>query len=830
MDEFVKHTAGAESVAPTISLCSLAVPPANVGKSPPVSQPISSAPKLAYAFHDNQPVSVVIRLSHDRVLDQQHDARTKELAPMTTPPQVLSAMFSTTLFTVGTGSNDLVAPPSDGGRKIPNFDSYSTKCNELLNEIQVASVYLFKLEDATRQADSDFATHKSEAADFPDHLISMLDGLDPILNASANLLSLPLKYSTTITEALVKVLKNNGLGDTFASAVSEMFKTIGQVSDVIEELRGSKKQMQDDYRKVSETYRTFCGHVGQICSYGYIPKTLGSIASLSAVIPVLQRRLNSSAKCFKFLKDLGDTVISNQEKLGGDADEILTKLGGVYANVNPVLDSTLKDIQSLPGQVNNLYDALDVVRKDVQVFFNASHTISKQCRHVEAKVIATDMARSWCIRINAAMEPFDSLLHQFGVRIAENRMVTVPADLPDDGQPVNFSQLLSIIVPEGLNMLLDNFFRLKDFDNEIVEVGKKFQKPAIETSFANFKIALQQLFDTVEPKNLNTYSPRSDLDTGKPAGPAFLVLNPVLDEPTAQSLQSILREISDKHGIVVEQHAEITYDTIRIPEWAKTGQVDLKSIQDVNLLFWSRKWDALEPDHPSEVFLRWYELLERLDSTVKGRQSWQRTDTSAPLSYTAPATLAADSAKALWTILEEKAIVGANLYGTEIKMPLQKPLHDRIHQLIRGTVRLPPESMDILRLLTSPKKPSKGENNTVPLAAVYYALPAPAFNLVESAFEDGKIPADLKAVIEGQREFVDVANQLGPLICGADNDKTTVAVPGYSATKSLGALSALYGDSSLMDARKMLELTGNEVEVREFVKIAGCEERIRVEG
>src|SRR6202012_5569266 len=107
--------------------------------------------------------------------------------------------------------------------KVPNFDTYLVKYTILLEEIRKVNTCLANMKGAAEQADADFASYTSEAVDFCDHFVTMLVGFEPILDATRNLLDLPLKYRNALTQALVKLIKEVGLPDAAADLIPHLF-------------------------------------------------------------------------------------------------------------------------------------------------------------------------------------------------------------------------------------------------------------------------------------------------------------------------------------------------------------------------------------------------------------------------------------------------------------------------------------------------------------------------------------------------------------------------------------------------------------------------------
>lgn len=176
----------------------------------------------------------------------------------------------------------------------------------------------------------------------------------------------------------------------------------------------------------------------------------------------------------------------------------------------------------------------------------------------------------------------------------------------------------------------------------------------------------------------------------------------------------------------------------------------------------------------------------------------------------APATLT-DANRDLWHFLEEAAILGGSEYQSAIVGPLQKPLYDRIDELLKGTIQLPAGqgADDIFKKL---------QPISVNQRPVSYTLSKEALDLVSSAFPDRKIPDALSELFAGQEDFEFARVDLARLLPGA----SSIA----SVDAAMGALRDLHDDYILMVARRLLELTNDNATTTNFVELVGGGKRL----
>lgn len=767
--------------------------------------------KFGYALSDGHPVSVLLRIGQRRVVARQA-ASLRDLPELLLPKDAFSE--------VGEPADEAAPPEAPSGGKFPQFDRYAAKYRELCIEMNQAKSYLVRLQEAASQADAGFANYTPEAAAFCGYYLDMLGGLDQILTASQQLLSLPLKYETVLTQKAAQWAKEIGLPDFISSDLFPgLFRIIAEVQKATAALQTDKKLAVEKATVVREAYSMFQAHVAQICSPEHFPKTLEpGVTTISSLVRVLERRLASTEKCFAVIYNLGEAIFQNRDKMGDKADEVWAKLGAIYDKLLPAIDSTLEDTKQIPGQLEDLYGSLMAMHGDVQRFFRATATVSELCRKVEAKVIAADQVRVYCTRINNALGPLEAVLEELGLHPDPPKRSGDTASLSTQtmlkginerlAQPiVGLTDLLSEALYLGLQALIENFFKLGDVNEEMSSLEEMLRKQS-EGNIKKLDDAVQQLIRLVEPKNHNTYtippptrpdgtSATAPGDGVGPEATRFQVSSPLVDDTTARALGEILQEVNAIAASVVPPPAGAPVAAaIVTPKWAAPG-VNPEPVVGYLLAARGREWDAAEPAHPSAVFTAWYGLLERLDRVMARRAAWQRAGPQAPPPQAMPASVASDAGRsALWTQLEANAVAGGAMYEEAIAAPLTKPLRDRVDLLLGGTVRLPAEAEaadgDLLKLLPPPK-------DGAALAPLYFVraglVASPAAEGIEGEAERLAVAA---RVLADRDEFEAVASDLYPRLEAAADIYNARNLPPDAGT---AALVRIRGDYRLIGAR-----------------------------
>ncbi|GKT61037.1 hypothetical protein ColTof4_01150 [Colletotrichum tofieldiae] len=801
--------------------------------------PSAKLPKFGYALFDGDPVSILIRIGQKRVVDQQAACLLEPLVKLPSPEVIMSSMDGAT------------APSkSSSEAKFQGFDNYAAKRRELLVEIGKAKAFLARVEEAAIKVDDGFSSFKPEALAFCGYYASMLGGLDPVLKASQELLGLPLKYESVLTQNMSKWVKDLGLPDVLSThLVPGLYKVVGQAKAAIAALEVEKQHAVQKATTAEEAYAGFHAQVARACSKDRFPNVLGlGVINISFLIRVLKSRLDSTENAYEAIHNIGESISLNRDKMMTETDTVWEKLGAVYNDLLPVMDVTLKDIKEIPERLVDLYDSMAIIHRNVQTFFQATATILDLCRKVEAKVMAADKLQTYCARINNAIGPFEVVLEEFGVHpddpttggeatsasVTQNLLKGVNERL---SQPLeSLSDVLSEGLFLGIQALVEHYINL-DYVNVEMDALEKTLRQKFSDDIERFDKAVQKLIQLVEPKSNIMYTVPASVDNGSSNSNSptifdriegsdltrFQVSNPVLDENTAQALQQILREINTiatslavspptPGGVALDP--VVGFNSVVVtPKWATPG-INPEPIVNYLLTTRGREWDALEPSHPSEVFIEWFGLLENLDRIMAQRLASQ------PLSQPIPASITADAGRSsLWTLLQEKACVGGTMYQAAIGKPLRGPLRDRLDMLLQGMLRLEPGEAadnDFLKKLPVPVEGSM----LMPAYFLRVGLVAPmAAGIANGTSKaQGYLAAPTLNLGRDRDEFETVAGELYPRLAAAENIYKSL---GLAPDIGTSALTSIRVDYNLMDARKLLEVSGSEGTARKFLDIVG---------
>jgi hypothetical protein len=518
-------------------------------------------------------------------------------------------------------------------------------------------------------------------------------------------------------------------------------------------------------------------------------------------------------KPFTLLQSIREAVFREKSKLAGDTQGLMANLEATYAKLVPVAESISTNIKNAIEKVDTLFQLLPAVHNDVNRFFQAARALSELCRAVETKVIAAYRVKSLCMHIETAVGLFEGLLARLEVQAdpssGVSELLKVYPKLPEPVE-VTFN-FLSTVICVGISALLNKYFKLSDLKETMASLKTDLDvSPSADVVL--LEQALEQLIPFVATKKLAPYPASTNPEAPVPR---FQILNPLMDDNSANTLSDTLQNVVGLAKNIKLQDGAALFPDLNKSLDPTSVRASENLLKNMYLLTWAQAWDKAEPIHPSQVFLRWYSLLECLDGLIKKRKNWQRLDKDAPLPQAAPVSLAS-SALTLWQKLEEKATVGGSQYNLAIITPLQKPLHERIDQLLGGLVQLPPSSAatDILKILPPSKE---GQVTTA------YEVPQSAQDLVASAFADSKVPEALSSINANQASFEEVAADLRPLLASAGGIYASSNLPPDAGVK---AINDLHDDYNLIVATKLLELTNDQLKAKKYVELVGSEGKL----
>lgn len=784
-------------------------------KSSRTSRPVPT-PMVATAIHAGCPVSILMRTLHNPIVRDQEHTRSTPLTPFQ-KPQILgrqdaikAKMHLSALKGVTTSDTNANTTTTS---QIPNFDIFGDKFKQLKNETDHVTGIIKKLLPIAQQADDGFAMYRPEALHFFDHFVAMLDGVDPILEATQGTLKMPLDYHQQVAGKTAELFEALGLPEGTNYIIEPIFECISKTKDAVDDFAKKKTELRSSSVDTSAVYKEWHKHVVQIYSPDRFPRSLGAgVTDLSSFLNALSRRLNSILTCFCRLYETGNaafTVGKDQMKGTKAAEDILKCLDDAYEGLLPIIERFVNDVHDMPDYIWFLYKSLQLVHGDLVRLFDASNAIAEKCRTLELEVMAADRVRSLCDRVNASFGPLQKLFGEPEVNSkAQEHAGTQPyGDLSD---------FFSEVVYAGITVLLDSHFNLGQLTADVDDLRDLLQHPT-EKHLEDFGGAMQKLIEFLNRNEFHFFTPNtSSSDSG--SGLLIPIANPMMREETAKDFSKILHEITVLcDGVKFTTKEDVTSKTIRTPKWSQDG-IDQSKIDMVAVKSWGTAWDKAEPQFPSHVFIAWYELLEGLDELMRDRAPWQRIQSQDPVPALPEPLKPGTPGGEVWSSLESRALAGASAYNDTILKSLQKPLHDRIQQLMREPFPLrPAPAADILKLLPPPQPG---------LAVSIQGLPREAVDIAESAFKGrplpkGKaIPEELEVLFGQQDRFENIRLRLIPRVSAASGIGGLGCPPVDDVTKTLGGI---HTDYNCMDARKLQELTADTAVTREFMRAVGIE-------
>lgn len=533
------------------------------------------APKLAYAFCEGEAVSVLMRVDHDPVLEQQAQGRDDPLAPMSgTLLSNLTVADPVAEFSEAGGKilskqiRGPVVPPTDG--KVANLDKFTAKCDDLKTVIDQTKAKLDQIKTAAKQADTLFANFAPDAGQFGNHLVNMLAQLDPIFLASANMLTLPIKYRTALTNNLLNMLRGSGAA-AVTTQLTAMFNVIDKANAAINDVRMRVAKVSEQSKTASISYKAVFNQSSQVVALSRFQKTLGpSVTNLTTFVEALQTRLDQATGSLGSLATAAVAVTQTPDQLV-NASSTYTKFNDLFGQLLPFIEPMITQARKVPPLVETLYTALDSTFRDMQTLFTATQTIVLICRKAEAQVISADVFRGLCTRINSAVAPFEGFLAQLQAQAInqplstgmKSKVAAVPVPVvgttpgpnptkatpPTNPSPKSatlavktantalggapFDIITSLIGPkifEAINAKLATFANISELDTQLAKLNALNPSTA-KTNFDKFNGAITSLVSALEPKAVAAANINS------------AAINPLLDQAKAQTLVAVVQSI-----------------------------------------------------------------------------------------------------------------------------------------------------------------------------------------------------------------------------------------------------------------------------------------------
>jgi hypothetical protein len=430
---------------------------------------------------------------------------------------------------------------SPAGGKATKLDEFAKKCAALSTTIAKAKAYLGRISTAAQQADADFASFAPDSIDFSGHLTTLLQQIDPLFTGSTNLLELPLKYRTALTQDVGSFSTQQAPLQPFLIS-SLLFSLAGQGRSCHQggawAVRERLGKIVEQSKTVSASYKTFFAHAKEICyPEKFFPKATGT--NLTTFVAALQSRLDGAATGLATLVMINETLAQHPEKITDPANTF-AKLDALYGKLLPIVDATATKAEQLSQLVGALYTALSNAHADVQVFFKAPKTVKDLCRAAESQVVSADSFRGLCGRINNTFAPFEGMLAELQV---QKDLLTLPepkieppnvngavkaANDALEGKPKEiFTSSLSSSLSSAVGALVEQFIGVGDLEAQLTKLCTWLSAP-MTAHIDSFAAAINNFGAALDPK----------------AGGAATSVGVLLDDASAKSLGGIVGEIN----------------------------------------------------------------------------------------------------------------------------------------------------------------------------------------------------------------------------------------------------------------------------------------------
>ena len=160
---------------------------------------------------------------------------------------------------------------------------------------------------------------------------------------------------------------------------------------------------------------------------------------------------------------------------------------------------------------------------DVQLFFQASFTLSSQCRLLEAKAIAADQVSEICSNINIGIMSLELLLKQLSeLPAGDLSTLEILKKLSSNSTDIAFTSAIG---------LFKDYFHFDDIKSEMGNLGKSLIAQPVQSHIDDFDEELQRIVQLITVK---------EKTSGDVLNPVSSDANPLLDNTTAKAFQEII--------------------------------------------------------------------------------------------------------------------------------------------------------------------------------------------------------------------------------------------------------------------------------------------------
>lgn len=583
-------------------------------------------PELALALHDDVPVSITIRTTHRSIINRQN---TVLKTAKTLPPL---QRFEGTPDDVQVTAVQVVPPPritpEQSAKFRERFSAFQDKYEKLQQTLDKGLVELGLFSKAVQASDTLFHQHHDDVRHFGAHLEAMILALNEPLDDVTKLCDLPLSYQEVFRDKVAQFLS------TWGWTSSRIF--FEEVFGILERLKTSLNLMgldrqtllNDQVPLLIKKYRNLVDHVTNIVTVKLLPDGLGpGVKDLSSLVDAIKTRMDSVQHTFTFLNSLGETLVANEERLGTSAPDLYSKLEAIYISIYPLMDQYVENIQNAEQIVGAAHSALAPLHAQVVGLFEIVGNISDQCSVIERHLIAADNVRKLLRRLTISIGPFEGILNDLGIKRDANSV----HGIDDTGPSATLDEVAERIDPDMipwlLNMLpeistgildalIKTYFDVGDIragiqgcltliDNTALEGVDKFRS-AVDTMIA--------MTASKKEVNFSVKTTSGDLTVTLP--------NTLMDDTSAKLVQELFASLSAmSKGVPVPGKADSTKpEDVILSRWARSDIMG-EAIVDLQAITWGRAWDTEHNGrYPSEIWLEWYDTLERLDRVVEEGQ------------------------------------------------------------------------------------------------------------------------------------------------------------------------------------------------------------------